>query len=226
MRYLTATAFLVLMTGVSFGRVLDASDPQSAAVRIPASNAYVVVCGQKSFHLPEWRQVVDTLRVKYDADAVVYSRSPWEVLPELKRILPRYVCFVARPEEAGRALVTDVHRLTRELDDDPYTDVVWGILTGYEAGDALRIAQQREPLIVTRGLGGTSAMDMGAFTDAIKFSEGNAGARKVKHGGGDVVDEADFPADSTKGLVDAMNSFRPHAFFTSGHATPEDWQIG
>jgi len=211
---------------MAFGRVLASSGTESAAMDYPASNSYAVVCSQKTYHLPEWRAVVDALRRKHDGDAIVYSHSPWEVVAELKRVFPRYVCFVARPEEAGRALVTDVHRLTRELDDDPYTDTIWGILTGYDADDALRIAGRSRPLILKRGLGGTSAMEMAAFAEAIKFDEGKAGGRKVKRDGGEVVFEKDFPADSTRGLVDAMNDFRPDAFFTSGHATTKDWQIG
>lgn len=226
MRSTLAAVILIATALVSPGRVLDASETRSAAVHYPASNSYVVVCSQKTFHLPEWRDVVDALRRKHDADAVVYNQSPWEALPTLQRIFPRYVCVVARPEEADRNLVVGVHRLTRALDTDPYTDAVWGILTGYDATDALRIARQRKPLILKRGLGGTGAMDMDAFVDAIKFDEGKPGGRTVKTAGGAVTEEADFPADSTAGLVAAMNDFRPDAFFTSGHATEKDWQIG
>ena len=65
-----------------------------------------------------------------------------------------YACFVAQPKEAGREFVVHVSRMTRRLDDDPYTDVVWGILTGYKADDALRIASLKEPLVVRRDRGG------------------------------------------------------------------------
>jgi len=41
--------------------------------------------------------------------------------------------------------VAGVHRLTRELDDDRYTDMMWGILTGFDAAGALRIAKHAEP---------------------------------------------------------------------------------
>ena len=36
------------------------------------------------------------------------------------------------------------------LDDDPYGDCFWGILTGYDATNALRIAHCRDPLIIRR----------------------------------------------------------------------------
>lgn len=44
---------------------------------------------------------------------------------------PRFMAVVARPEEIDRVLVNDLHRLSRRLDDDPYGDCIWGIVTGY-----------------------------------------------------------------------------------------------
>ena len=78
-----------------------------------------------------------------------------ESIDRLTRQLPRHTCFVARPEEAGREFVAEVHRLTRKLDDDPYADTFWGILTGYDAANALRIAEQAEPLTIRRVASGT-----------------------------------------------------------------------
>lgn len=115
--------------------------------------------------------------------------------------------------------------MTRHLDDDPYGDVIWGILTGYEAADALHIARRKEPLIVRRGVGGCGSLNLGAFDEGIKFNEGVKGGRWIKRNGGEEKKE-DFPADSTKGLVDGFNEFKPDLFMTSGHATTRDWQIG
>lgn len=42
------------------------------------------------------------------------------------------------------------------MDDDPYGDCIWGIITGYSAEDALRIAAAAEPLVVDRVLGTTN----------------------------------------------------------------------
>ena len=48
----------------------------------------------------------------------------------------------------------NIHRLTRRLDDDPYTDTRWGILTGFDAANALSIASEEKPLIIQKsGLG-------------------------------------------------------------------------
>ncbi len=186
--------------------------------------SYVVVVSRATYAQPDWREVVDALRHKHQAAVVVYAGDVTESRGPLGRIRPRYACFVARPEEAGRAFVVSVHRLTRRLDDDPYTDVIWGILTGYEAADALRIAELREPLVVRRALAGCG-VDLNAFEEGIKFSEGLAGERFVKRPGEPERQEAWDP-DSTAGLVQGFNEFQPDIFYTSGHATEHDWQIG
>jgi zinc protease len=191
----------------------------------PARGSYAVVVSHRTYAEPAWRQVVDTLRTKHDGAAIVYHGSVRDTHAALQGLMPRYACFVGQPDEVGRSFVVDVHRLTRRLDDDPYTDVVWAILTGYDADDALRIARRTEPLIIRRILGGCSGVNLNAFDEGIKFNEGEAGGRWVKRPG-EKAHRQDFPVDSTKGLVDALNEFRPDAFVTSGHATEKDWQIG
>jgi hypothetical protein len=93
---------------------------------------------------------------------IMGSRSDWETmrhasetLDELKKHFPKYACFLATPGEAGKKFVAEVHQLTRKLDDDPYTDLLWGILTGYDAANALRIAKHSAPLTIKRVASGT-----------------------------------------------------------------------
>jgi hypothetical protein len=81
-------------------------------------------------------------------------------LPDLRQAMPRYTCFVATPAETTRPFVQQVHRLTRHLDDDPFTDTQWGILTGFDAANALAIASETEPLVIHKvGSGTELAMD-------------------------------------------------------------------
>ncbi len=61
-----------------------------------------------------------------------------------------------RPQEVDRVLVNNLHRAARRVDDDPWGDCIWGIITGYTAADALRIAQSDSPLIIKRLLGTTN----------------------------------------------------------------------
>ena len=139
-------------------------------------------------------------------------------------IFPRYACFVAKPEEAGRTFVVAVHRLTRRLDTDPYTDVLWGIVTGYSAEDALRIASVKEPLIVRKGAGGM-AIPLELFDEGVYYKEASKNEYVEKKRGGPVENKTGTGGDA-RPLADVLSGFRPDLFVTSGHATERDWQIG
>ena len=94
---------------------------------------YTVVVSRATNALSGWQPVVRTLVAKHKAEVLVFDGEVGEALAGLRKQLPRYTCFVAPPKEATGAFVAAVHRLTRKLDEDPYTDTLWGILTGYDA---------------------------------------------------------------------------------------------
>lgn len=191
---------------------------------LEAAPNYAIVVSANTAADTSWRQVVDALASRHTASIIVFSNSVNESLPALKTQFPRYACFVAQPEETTREFVEQVHRLTRRLDDDPYTDCFWGILTGYDAANALEIARQTQPLVIRKVLSGTGiAMEM--IDEGVTFSELEKGksVRKDKSG---AVQEVKCPDDSTESLVNALNDEQPDLFVTSGHATERDWMIG
>ncbi len=202
-----AAVALALLTGMS-GHAAD----------------YAVVVSAATSHTPGWQQVVAALVGKHSAATVVYPHAVTEALPQLRRIAPLYACFVARPEELGCGFVVDVNRLTRALNGDPYGDVIWGIVTGYEASDALRLARQSAPLTVRRAAAGTP-IDLGAFNEGAWYSEGEKGVVCEKQPGKE-PQKRRCPDDSTQSLVNELNANRPDYFQTSGHASQHDWQIG
>lgn len=185
---------------------------------------YAVVVSKKAAADPEWKQVVDAVLAKHKGELVVFDGDVVQSLPALKKQFPRYACFVARPEEATRAFVGQVHRLTRQLDDDPYTDCLWGILTGYDAANALRIARHSEPLVIRKVAAGTElAMEMceaGVWYCELKKN------RMVKKEPGKEAVEEKGPDDTTRPLVNLLNDYRADLLVTSGHATEHDWMIG
>jgi hypothetical protein len=147
-----------------------------------------------------------------------------DALPALRAQHPRYTCFVARPAEATRSFVAEVHRLTRKYDDDPYCDTLWGILTGYDAENALRIARHAEPLTVRKVASGTDvALEM--CEEGVWYCELNRNRMVRKAPGGRPAPEKG-PDDTTQALADALNVYKADLFVTSGHATERDWQIG
>src|SRR5690606_9845767 len=114
-----------------------------------------IVVSKATLDDKQWSEVVEALRVKHDAALVEYGKSLDEVKPELQQQHPRFTCFVARPEKATREFVAAVHQFTRQYDDDPYTDTRWGILTGFDAANALDIVKTSEPLTVRKVAAGT-----------------------------------------------------------------------
>lgn len=202
----------------------------AALLAVPAISAeaprspYLVVAKTSTLEDPAWREVVSALQAKHNASVATYETSVDEVLVALKKEFPRHTCFVTPPGDATRAFIRQVHLLSRKLDDDIYTDTQWGVLTGYDAANALAIAQQKEPLTVSKvGSGTQFAMDM--VEDGVWYDElvKNKMVRKKKGGAAETLK---VEQDTTKAIVDTLNDYRPDCFITSGHATESNWQIG
>ena len=99
------------------------------ALTAAAGPSYIVAVSERTAAEPAWKPVVAKLAAKHHASVLTWQKSPEEVLAGLQEAMPRHTCFVATPAEATREFVQTVHRLTRRLDDDPYTDTRWGILS-------------------------------------------------------------------------------------------------
>ena len=194
-----------------------------STIEVQASD-YVVVIDAKTYQQQAWKQVADALIKKHDGELATYEDAPREVLETLQQLHPRYTCFVAPQSQVSRQYVADVHQLTRKLDDDPYTDTMWGILTGYNAANALAIAEYETPLTVRKVAAGTEfALDMceeGLWYDELVK---NKYVRKERDG---EVQQLHGPDDTTKAVVETLNEYRPDLFITSGHATERNWQLG
>lgn len=197
-----------------------------AAMVTPAVAAdYVIVVPVATAADAGWSAVVQALEKRHPGAVVVrHEGAVASTKDALRQEQPRHVCFVAKPGEAGRDFVRDIHLLVRDLDADPYTDCRWGILTGYDASNALRIATHTEPLVVRKVLSGTP-LALDRCEEGIWYSELEAGriGRKTREGA--IADEKG-PQDSTAGLVAGLNDYAADLFVTSGHATERDWQIG
>lgn len=89
-------------------------------------NDYAIIISEETAAMPEWKAVADKLAEKHGGSIVTVKDSMFAKLDTLKKMAPRFMAVVARPEEIDRVLVNDLHRLTRRLDDDPYGDCIWG----------------------------------------------------------------------------------------------------
>lgn len=133
---------------------------QAAASAPPI--AYTILISKETTALPEWQAVADALAAKYKAKgwAVAVETLPdfsqESLAASLRNTQARYAAAVMRPEEVSRPVVAALHRASRMVDDDPWGDCLWGIVTGYKAADALRIAQTAPPLVIKRLLATTN----------------------------------------------------------------------
>lgn len=192
--------------------------------RADAQPKYDIVVSSQTARDAAWSKVVEALRSKHSARVVTFDKHVDESLAALKESMPRHIAFVATPKEATREFVADVHRLTRRLDDGPYTDAVWGIVTGYDAENALNIAQTRAPLLVKKVAAGTD-IELAACTEGVWYCElvKNRMMRKLPNG---AAREERGPDDTTRALAATLSEYHADLFVTSGHATERDWQIG
>ena len=186
--------------------------------------AYAIVVSSRTLADPGWAKVVEILKEKHHGTVIAYSGGQRDWLAPLRAVFPKYACFVARPEELGLESLLAIQRQTRQLDDDPYTDVVWGIVTGSSAEEARKLAEVSQPLVACRGLAG-NRMDLAPFDEGVWFYEGADAVAQRKLAGGR---ESPLPCtlDNARQIVDLLNSFDPQYVQTSGHANPRRWNIG
>ncbi len=194
------------------------------------SKRYVVLISEKTASDPEWKKVAQTLAAKHKGLIVTVKDTIFAKKDELKKMAPRYLALVARPEEVARPVVNDLHRLTRQLDDDPYGDCIWGIVTGYTAADAMRIAATSEPLIITRGMGTTNVdasrfeksmciTDWKPFQFVEKKTPADNDMQPVFYEEGLKVQQDPKALGVTPKLMEYWGSAEPQLFVTSSHAT-------
>ena len=188
----------------------------------------------------KWPKALEALKEKYETKwpsevkVLTYSKEQEvsAILPKLSKLQPAYTCFLAHYSECVSSFVSQVHQLTRKIDpSNPYTDTIWGILTGVDEHDVL-FAIKEVGLTVRRVLSGTP-VNLEKFETGSWYSEGEAGAsfHKTNEGGGVVKKEC--PRDATSVLTEELSAERDFEngtgvdmMVTSGHASENNWSIG
>jgi zinc protease len=154
-----------------------------ARLRAAVATDYAVVVSQATGQDKDWAKVVDALKTRHHA-AVVSATNIFgaECRNELRQIQPRYVALVAKPEEIGAEFIRQANLLSREMDDDPYGDFIWGIITGATPEAALRLATQEKPLVVHFALTTTGINDK-PLDACLTLSDGKPGDFMLKENG-------------------------------------------
>lgn len=114
---------------------------------------YVVLASEAVRADSGWRGVVETLQALHAAEVLFYSVSPEETLEELRRLSPRYVAVVEKPEKINIEFVIGMHTLSRKVTPGIFAGFIWGMITGVDAEAALNLVKRStHPLMLRNGM--------------------------------------------------------------------------
>lgn len=205
---------------------------------------YQVVVSKSADADPAWRKVADELKKKY-AKSPFVSRiavaNPTEAASILRDIPPRlskpaFVAFVMKPEEATEKTVYALHAMMKSLDEDPYYDAVWGIVTGPTPESALSLATAKP--IHPRSALSTTGVNFGCFEDATTISDGYApGFKREDYAHPNrpvaIYEKRDgkenamriIRGDTTSQFASAWDTLDPELIVTSAHASQRNLEM-
>ena len=222
----------LLFTAVSvFGRPFGRGT--SAVSLDTATPVYAVLIKQSSYDKAEWQEIADSLVAKYNGRLFIWSSSVFDIRDDVVAYRPTHIGFVCELYTATPTFVQDSFwPFTRYLDADTYIDAVAGIITGYNARDALKLVTG-DGFEIKTVLGGTTSCDLPYYTQGIATSEATTGLYYIKYADSLATTTfTDGPTDRTDWLVSMLNdsidifNYAPvDIFYTSGHGNYNLWQM-
>ncbi len=229
-RFATLASVLALGAAVSFAdfnavSTAFAAENSTQSAQTAEKPGYAIIASPKVLDDADWAKVVESLKAKRSEEfdvQIIRRETDDAAFAELGKIFPKYACFVVKPEEATKANLATIWQKTRALDDDPYGDVIWGIITGFNADDALRMTQT-EDRPTTKAAAGTS-IALCYFDEGIAYDELKKNLKRVKKPGAAPEITMDAPDDTTRALAESLDGAQ--LFVASGHATQRNWMIG
>ena len=193
----------------------------------PVQDSYAIVASKAVMDDPAWKAAtVDVLTAKHPgAQVLVWEANPNEVKAELAKTQPSFTAFAVKPTQAGVSMTIALSNLCRALDDDPYVDTFWGVITGYDAESAKALSEAG-PIAIERALD-CAGMDLTAFDKAWRYTEDHRGTMNFwERGVTDKVQDIPCDTDNTQGVLERLQKDNIQFMTTSGHATQRDWQMG
>ncbi len=189
---------------------------------------YVVLVSKCVNDSGEWREVVEALAEKHNAEVIIFNDSPCEAIKALKRANPRYVAVVDMPENIGRDYVIDFHHVSRDIDEDIYADFMWGIITGYDAAAAMRMVENStEPLVVKDAVATIMELNSAKWFDNYAWVDdhtkglwGEKRGRNSKIVTGMVALEQVLPK-----FTELYAEYNPDLIVTAAHATQKNLEM-
>lgn len=193
----------------------------------PVQDSYAIVASKAVMDDPAWKAAtVDVLTAKHPgAQVLVWEANPNEVKAELAKTQPSFTAFAIKPTQAGVSMTITLSNLCRALDNDPYVDTFWGVITGYDA-EAAQALSEAGPISIERALD-CAGCDLTAFDKAWRYTEDHRGTMNFwERGVTDKVQDIPCDTDNTQGVLERLQKDNIQFMTTSGHATQRDWQMG
>ncbi|MBQ2143174.1 MAG: hypothetical protein II204_08490 [Alistipes sp.] len=201
----------------------------SALYYAQAANPEYVVIASKSVNQNEaWREVVNKLATKHDAEVLLFAESPCETKERLQKIKPRYVAVVDRPENIGRDYVIEFHHTSRDIDSDIYADFMWGIITGYDAEAAMRMVDNStEPLVVKDAVATIMELNSAKWFDNYAWIDDHTkGLWGEKRGfDGEIRTGMVAPEEVLPKFTELYAEYDPDLIVTAAHATQQNLEM-
>lgn len=85
-----------------------------------------------------WSKLIEALEAERGGKIFDYNENPGDALTQLKQVRPHYVVVIDKMENVTPRMVKAMNMLSRIMDDDPYGDFVWGIITGSTPSAAMQ----------------------------------------------------------------------------------------
>ena len=200
----------------------------AACYAYAANPDYVVLVSETVNEDKAWRDVVETLAERHDAEVILFNKSPREAMNSLKRVNPRYVAIVDKPENIGRDYVIDFHHVSRDIDDDIYADFMWGIITGYDAEAAMRMVNNsNEPLVIKDAVATIMELNSAKWFDNYAWVDDHTkGLWGEKRGfNGEIVTGMVVPEQVLSKFTELYAEFDPDLVVTAAHATQQNLEM-
>ena len=157
--------FILLAAAICCSRLSYAQEAKA--------NEYLVIAGTSVQQDTLWNKVALELSKKHgDAPVIYYKNHPNELLKEIQKYNPRYVGIVEKPENLFRQYIIDLNLFSRTIDDDIYADFLWGIITGYDHENAMRMVKNStEPLLMKSCVSTIMETDDGKWFDSYFYMD-------------------------------------------------------
>ena len=174
-----------------------------------------------------WREVAARLVARHGAEmrAEVAVADQDGLSARLREAKPRYVAFVMKDSEVDAKRIASLRQTMRAIDDDPFEDAIWSIVTGTTAADAMRIATSEEPREITRVLATTGVDENIVPGPVAVISDSSPNVFWWEKAAGGGVTRQTEDGDVSHVFADAWGRLDPDLILTSSHASERNLEM-